>query len=383
MTWFRPFALLLAASLSLGVAAQQTSEADYDERLQKLKGLIEQLNRELKAVKGSRTDLQLDLQKSETEIGDLINKIDTLKHQLKDQKGQLKKLNTEQKQLKDAKRKQQKHIAQQVSAIYRMGRQSNAKLLLNQESPERISRLVRYYDYFLDARADKVATYIDTLAGLDEIEPRIVRKTEALDQNRQQLQRRHHQLSDRQQERERALAQLNQAITDKDAELRRADAARERLPQLLQQVAEAVATIPLPGNGKPFSSLKGRLPWPTQGKLQHRFGSARAGGKLKWDGVLIRAAAGREVKAVHHGQVVFADYLRGHGLLLILDHGAGYMSLYAHNQSLLSDTGDWVAAGESIAAVGNSGGRDRAGLYFEIRHRGKPTNPSRWLASNR
>lgn len=132
-------------------------------------------------------------------------------------------------------------------------------------------------------------------------------------------------------------------------------------------------------SNRPFKELKGKLPWPTQGKIIKQFGSARATNKVRWQGLMIASDEGAPVHAVHHGRVVFADYLRGHGLLLIIDHGDSFLSLYAHNQMLYKEIGDWVSAGEEIATVGQSGGQDQAGLYFELRHQGKPTNPNSWL----
>ena len=120
------------------------------------------------------------------------------------------------------------------------------------------------------------------------------------------------------------------------------------------------------------------MPWPAGNKLIKKFGNAKIDGKITWEGILISAKAGTSVEAIHHGRVVFSDYLRGHGLLVIVDHGDGYMSLYAHNQSLLKETGDWVSSGETISRVGNTGGQAQAGLYFEIRHQGKPTDPIKW-----
>jgi septal ring factor EnvC (AmiA/AmiB activator) len=120
------------------------------------------------------------------------------------------------------------------------------------------------------------------------------------------------------------------------------------------------------------------MPWPVKGKPSNTFGRARNEGKMRWQGITIPAKEGVTVRAIHHGRVVYSDWLRGSGLLLIIDHGDGYMSLYAHNQSLLRDVGEWVTAGTPISTVGSSGGRDRAALYFEIRHQGKPTNPAKW-----
>lgn len=160
----------------------------------------------------------------------------------------------------------------------------------------------------------------------------------------------------------------------------------------LQRLLDSLATAPrdnsqTPAEGElasegtehtPFLTLRGRLQWPSRGKLTTRYGSARKVGKLKWQGVNIKAPEGTEVHAISHGRVAFSDWLRGFGLLTIIDHGDGYMSLYGGNQSLFKEVGDWVEAGEVIAGVGNSGGRKNSALYFEIRHNGKPTNPLKW-----
>jgi len=149
---------------------------------------------------------------------------------------------------------------------------------------------------------------------------------------------------------------------------------------VLQALKQAIADIDMPAPSQPFAKQRGKMRWPIKGKLSHRFGSQR-NAEMKWDGWLLNANEGVAVKAIHHGRVVFSDYLRGYGMLIIIDHGDSYMSLYAHNQVLLKETGDWVTADESVAKVGNSGGRIEHALYFEIRHNGKPTNPKHWLAS--
>ncbi|MEJ2416360.1 MAG: peptidoglycan DD-metalloendopeptidase family protein, partial [Exilibacterium sp.] len=193
---------------------------------------------------------------------------------------------------------------------------------------------------------------------------------------------RYAQLADKQQQRQKTLARLNASINNKDQQLKQLAQDRAHLEHLLQEVIEVTAGWQPQDNSQPFAKLRGKLPWPTKGAIVHSFGSSRSAGKMKWNGVMINASQGAEVTAIHRGQVVFADYLRGHGLLMIVDHGDNYMSLYAHNQALYKTTGDRVKAGEVIANVGNSGGLARAGLYFEIRFRGQPTNPAKWCRNN-
>ena len=186
-------------------------------------------------------------------------------------------------------------------------------------------------------------------------------------------------------ERQQALAKVNSELKNKNQELKQLNKDRQQLQALLERVTKRVATtgainspsyVPLPAGGEKFSLRKGRLPWPTQGSMIHRFGSARIAGQMNWTGAYIAAPMGNSVIAVHHGRVVFADYFGGHGLLVIVDHGEGYLSLYAHNQNLLKKAGEPVQAGEAIARIGNSGGQASTGLYFEIRHNGKPIDPS-------
>lgn len=375
---------LLALTLALAplatpyALAQQTSDDDYQAKLQQLQAAINELKTELSQVKGTRDQLQNDLQGSEVDISALLKKIEKLKGELASQKKQLTQLNQKKDELQGAQKQQQKHIAQHVNTAYRLGRQSQMKLLLNQESPENVARMAKYYEYFLTARADKIETYLDTIAELDVIKPKIESRTNDLQNSQKQLQARHKQLLSKKSERERTLNQLSASIANKDQQLKKMAQDKQRLETLLANVTAAIANLALPNDSQPFSQRRGKMHFPAKGKLVQRFGAAKIAGKLTWEGVLIGAKAGSDVSAIHHGRVVFADYLRGHGLLMIVDHGDGYMSLYAHNQALLKETGDWVSSGELIARVGNTGGQAQAGLYFEIRHQGKPTNPAKW-----
>lgn len=371
-------ALLLFASTG-HVLAQQAQDSEYQQQIDKLKANIETLKKELRAAKSSRSDLQQDLQDTEVDIGELLKKIDRLKTNLDKQSKQLNELNIQRDELSKAETEQKKHMAEQIEAAYRLGGQSNIKLLLNQENPEQFSRMIKYYNFFLEARSEKVQAYLDTIAELDRITPRIETKRKQLSSSQKKLKSEHAQLKLAQSERKKTLARLERSIDNKDQQLKDNAKTQAHLQNLLAQVAEAVSKLPTPEGSQPFKKRKGKMSWPTSGRLKHKYGSFRASNKLRWDGHVFAANLGNSVKAVHSGRVIFADYLRGHGLLLIIDHGDGYMSLYAHNQSLLRETGDWVGTGEKVALVGQSGGLSQASLYFEIRHKGKPTNPSRWL----
>jgi len=378
---FKPLlgvAIIALALLASPAIAQQSSDEDYQAKLLELQKSITLLKSELQKVKGSRNDLQDSLQTSEIDIGQLSGKIERLQGELASGKKQLLQLNRNRIELQGKRREQQKTIGEYVNSAYRLGQQSQVKLLLNQQDPAELARTLKYYDYFIDARADKIDAYLETIGELDRLEPRIEAKTNTIKASQKSLQQRHQQLLSKQQDRQRTLAKLNSSIHSKDEQLKNKTRDQQRLETLLKQVTEAIANLEIPGGDQPFAQRRGKMSWPTRGPITNAFGSDKAAGKLRWDGVRIKAALGSEVEAIHHGRVVFSDYLRGHGLLMIVDHGKGYMSLYAHNQMLLKELGDWVSSGDTIAKVGDTGGQIHAGLYFEVRHQGKPTNPARW-----
>ncbi len=264
-----------------------------------------------------------------------------------------------------------------MQAAYTLGRQSHLKLLLNQQQPDQIARMMRYHDYVIEARANKFDEYRQTITRLNEVEPAIKNTVATLSAIRSDLEKKHGLLVDQQKQKELTLVRLRKTIKNKDDELRKLERDQKELEQVIAVVEDLINDLPLPNAYQPFDKLKGKLPWPLKGKVTNRFGATRKG-RVKWDGLMITAEEGTDVKAIHHGRVIFANWLRGQGLLMIIDHSDGYMSLYAHNQVLLKEPGEWVQANDIIGRVGNSGGQQQAGLYFEIRYKGKPSNPKRW-----
>ena len=374
----------LLALICIGVV-----HADEKADMEKLQKEIAALQKELKSVQGTRSDLQKELEKSETQINGLEKKADDIKKELDKQNQDLHNLKQERNQLEKQRTSQQEKISAQILAAYKLGQKSDIKLLLNQESPDKISRLMSYHGYFVVAQQEKVQTYRNTISKIDNITPDIEKKTLVLASMRTQLDKQRDALSSAHKERQTALNKVNSQIKNKQQELTQLSEDRRKLQVLLSRVTRKIAStsainspgyVPLPKGGEKFSARKGKLPWPTQGKMIHRFGSPRIAGQLNWNGAYIAAESGNKVIAVHHGRVVFADYFGGHGLLMIVDHGEGFLSLYAHNQRLLKKAGDPVIAGDSIAIIGNSGGQSNTGVYFEIRRDGKPIDPSAWLA---
>ena len=269
-------------------------------------------------------------------------------------------------------------LAEQVRSSYMTGRQELFKLLLSQEAPATLGRMLVYFDYYnraRSARIDTVAGELAKLASLEQETARVETELAALEaaQAREVV-----ALERSRDERRVAVAELDAEIRDRAAAVAKLRAEEQRLAELVTRLSELMAGFPV-DTEEPFAGLKGKLAWPVQGRLAGDYGQPRGTGPVKWNGVLLEAAAGVPVRAVYHGRVAFADWLQGLGLLVIVDHGAGYMSLYGHNEALLKESGDWVEPGEPIAQVGDTGGQTRPGLYFEIRYNGEPVNPHPWI----
>ena len=378
-------ALILLATGILVIAPLPTSAANESGDPAKVQAQIKQLEAEiakfkhmLEQTRGERDDLQSTLEKNEKEISDLMKKIQDLQQKIDAGKDKVSKLQNEQQGLRVARAQQQDLIANQVRAAYRIGNQEYMKVVLNQQDPNQLSRMLAYYDYFNHARAEQVKKYRSTIARLEDVKQQIVAENEELRANQESLRDKGKELRATQAQRQQTLVALNADIKRTGSAISDRTKDRERLEALLERITDDIANLPTPDDTVPFSQEKGKLLLPVAGDITNHFGSARNDGKLRWHGIFIAADTGTPVKAIHYGRVVFSDWLRGFGLLLIINHGNGYMSLYGHNQVLYREVGDWVTAGETIATVGDSGGQKRPGLYFEIRHAGKPANPQLW-----
>jgi murein hydrolase activator len=273
-------------------------------------------------------------------------------------------------------REQRDVLAAELRTAYVGGRQEQLKLLLSQEDPATLGRMLVYYSYFGRARAGKIAEIQDIVAKLDEdaaAESAERERLAALEaESRQELSA----VDAARGERSKALRAMNAQIktsSDSISKLKREAASLEKL---VADLRRAMSELP-PTGGQAFEKVRGRLAWPVDGKLTARFGQPRGGG-LQWNGVMIEATRGAAVKALYDGRVAYADWLPGMGLLIIVDHG-GYMSLYAHNEQLYKKVGDRVQGGEAIATVGDSGGRNQPGLYLEIRRGTRPVDPVPWF----
>ncbi|MCG6541217.1 murein hydrolase activator EnvC [Pseudomonas sp. KSR10] len=413
-----PRILLAFALFCLLGSAMADERADARKQIEAARKDVAELQKLLKQIEQEKSAVQKQLQTTESEMGQLEKQVDSLQQEIDRSEAELERLNDEKTTLEGARLEQQRLIGIQARAAYQSGRQEYLKLLLNQQNPEKFSRTLTYYDYLSKARFEQVANFNETLNQLAKVEANIEAQQTTLAEQQDGLQERRAQLAEVRQERRQTLAKLDRDFSTRDQKLKARQQEQAQLERVLKTIEQTLArqareaeqerqralaaareeqvrqqqagrTAPAPsgpivssagGNfGGPFASAKGKLPWPVDGRLVARYGTPRGGdARTKWDGVLIGAEVGTQVRAVHGGRVVFADWLRGAGLLVILDHGNGYLSLYGHNQSLLRDAGEIVKAGDPIATVGTSGGQESAALYFAIRQQGRPSDPAQW-----
>lgn len=366
---------------AFAVAATETEQ--HRVQLESIKGRIDLIQQRMRATRGEQDQLTEALQAAEQQIGVVTKRIHGLTGEIEALNRSLTDLHRrEQAQLADLNGLREM-LAQQIYAAYAMGRQERLKVFLNQHDPALLSRVMTYYDYLNRARASRMAEIEQGLAALRATQREISDQEGALRQLRGSELASRTSLEQQQERRHAVLASLASELRNADQELAGLRGDAKRLRQLLAEIEQALADIPDTNpDAERFDRRKGSLRWPAKGEIAARFASPKFGG-LSWDGVMISAPQGREVHAVHHGRVAFADWLRGFGLLLILDHGGGWMTLYGHNQSLFKEAGDWVEADEPVALVGNSGGRQTSGVYFGIRHQGKPIDPGRWCRKPR
>jgi septal ring factor EnvC (AmiA/AmiB activator) len=344
--------------------------ADVQERISKLK-----LNMDSAAVERDR--LTGELQEIEVAIAEQRSRIKELERDQRYTANKKQQLDAELADREAHLDAESTALAGQVRAAYMSGSQEKIKLLLNQHDPATLGRLMAYYRYLNDYRAENIEAVIEEMRKLDELRSQIAAEEARLAQLARARYDELGRLNTSQESRKELLASLRRKISDGGKEVERLAAQEKDLSRLITELTSILSDYPI-SSEQPFSDLRGRLTWPVAGTLVHDFGQPRAGG-IKWNGVVLAAPRGREVRAIYHGRVAFADWLAGMGLLVIVDHGDGYMTLYGYNETILKNTGDWVAPGDVIATVGDSGGQSRASLYFELRRGTRPENPRRWV----
>lgn len=371
-------AVLCLLPFPIAQASDVIDEKTTKRELTQVKKQITSLKHIIEKTQGRRTKTETNLRKTELEISKTQKNLRSVNRNLRASKQSIAHLRQEQRSLNAAKNRQTKALLSDITAAYQTGRQEYLKLLLNQENPEKLARALKYYDYFHQARLGHIEAFNNTLAQIQTNKSTISSELSKLERFKSQLEIDKAILIKAQARRKQVIKKLNQSLASKDAQLKHFTSSETELQTLLDAVQETLADLPANINSTPFSARKGKLAWPAKGRISKRFGSRRIEGKLRWNGVIIKARSGTPITAVHRGRVVFSDWLRGFGLLTILDHGDGYLSLYGYNEVLNKEPGDWVESGEIVAYSGKTTQQASSGLYFELRHKGKPINPSRW-----
>ena len=369
---------LLLSSVLLWSQSPAQDRGETEARLKELNQEIKSLQNELESGRKTVSSYQEKLKSLDLQIQRQAKAQEQLAAQQTAQQKRLDVLQTEQdNQLKELQGSNDE-LAKQVLSAWRLGRESRLKLILNQDSPAKLSRTLAYYDYFSAAQADQIHSIKSTLATLDENQQAIENELEAMDET---LSRQAELQAELQQQRQQRAELIASARRELDTDQHRLDELvrnRSDLESILERLSSALADIPDNLEGALSArSQKGKLPMPVRGRVLKAYGQQREAG-LRWQGWLIESSQGTRVHSVAHGRVAYADWLRGYGLLMIIDHGDEFMSLYGYNEALLVDVGDWVDAGSAIATAGSQA-ESLQGTYFELRSKGKAIDPASWI----
>lgn len=388
--------LALVVSIIAGTDARAAAPAASEAELRALRARIERAQRELAQAEESRGEARDELRATEKSVSEANRSLFELAQAARRIESELSALALRSRQTRDGVAAQEAAAERLLRLQYQQGAPDRLRLVLEGRDAAEVARQLQYYGYIQRARADLILKLRESARSLESLEREVLARRTALAENQAARAGEARRLQRQRSDRAAVVNRLAGEIAKGQREIGRLKRDETRLTKLVEELARALAAKPeAPGrprgrlidqvadaslSAKPFDSLKGRLKLPVRGELANRYGSPREEGGATWKGLFIRAETGETVRAVADGRVVYADWLRGFGNLLILDHGKRYMSLYAFNDGLLRQVGDGVRSGDAIAQVGASGGAAESGLYFELRLDGKPFDPMRWAA---
>ena len=362
------------------LAADGTTQKE--KQLKALQSKIEKLKKTIHVKQDSKSRYTTQLRKIEGQIGDFSKKIRSTEKKITKRKKELKELRSTRKQHQKKLASENDILAEQVYTAFTLGKQEKMKLLFSQQNAEFIQRNLVYYQYFSNARVNLINNVQENITQILATESRISLASQALEKNRATLKSHQSQLKKDGNKRKKIIGSLDKQLKKQGGHLNKLEDEAKELQNLLDSIEDILIETPEPQlSNQAFASLRGKLAWPVKGKVRRLFGHTKPLSNLRWQGVIIQAPTGRHVRAISHGRVAFADWLRGLGNLIIIDHGNSFLSLYGHNESLFKAAGEWVEPGDIISSIGNSGGQKKPGLYFEIRKKGKPQNPTKWCQS--
>nr|WP_243890095.1 peptidoglycan DD-metalloendopeptidase family protein [Shewanella algae] len=351
--------------------------SDLERRQSELKALQSQITTQQNALRDTgkqREKLLQLLKKDEQAIADAARKVNQTENALSDAEKRLSELKQRAAQLDKLKESQQQTLAKQLTSAYLAGNHDYSKMLLNQQDPATIERMLAYYDFLNKARMQAIEQLKQTRQELSAVQQSEQQERNRLNKLVLDQKAQSKRLNQEQDQRQQTLKELQRTISSKASELEQLQIEEASLKRVVEQALAAMRDSPSMDG---LAKSRGSLNWPTKGRIKNSFGSQRSG-NVRWKGVMLSAPEGQSISAIAAGKVIYADWLRGFGMVLVVDHGKGFMSLYGHAQALLKDAGDTVKAGEAVALVGRSGGQTEPGLYFEIRHKGQAVDPANY-----
>jgi len=371
--------------LNLGLigSLSASEETDVENELSALRETLKNIETTWRASRTALTETELALSKADAAVSRQVTELRRTQQREAETQTQIDLLMGHKGELIRQRDEELLQVKQHIRAAARMGATSPLKVMLNQEDPNSVARVARYFGYFAEARLESTRALEATLAELADSEVQLQEETKALAEQRELARVQRDELQKKRSDARAIVARYTAEFDSIDTRLSQLRANEQDLIDLLESLRASIFDIGQPNEVVPFASRKGQLALPLEGPLIKRFGELRPEGRVKWTGVLIEAELGTPVKAIHYGRVVFADWLRGFGLLMIISHDNGYMSLYGHNQVLLVEPGEWVNPGQIIGETGTSGGQPLPTTYFEIRAAGQPIDPMLWCAVDR
>ncbi len=363
-------------------ASLSAAEKNPQKKLQLVKQELTQISRNLKNTEKTKSNQLKNIQSFDADIAKLSRQLKTAKTQTNATKTKISVLKTRSDNLAASILSNKKGLSKMSHALYLRGDDNYLKILMNHSDANEQSRMRAYYDYFYRAFEQQQTVLSNDLAQLSQVNEALEKKLTQYILLLKKIKKETSSLQIKRKSKKLYLTTLDKQIRSKQQKIRTLNSSRKTLEKLLTALKkrkhrEKMARL----SGMSFAKSKGRLQWPVKGKLRHKFGQSRGNTDLKWRGVLLAAKAGENVKTIDGGTIVFSDWLRGYGFVIIIDHGKNYMSLYGYNQQLLKSVGDKVLRGDVIAEAGNSGRLGEPGVYFEIRRKGKPVNPAKWMVA--
>ena len=360
-------------------ARRAVQEQQAKQKLDAVRGEIKTLTEQQRATAGERGEAARTLREKELALAAVAKDVHALDDKLAAQQARLDQLGEQRTTLETTLKSQREALAALLRSAYAIGDHEELKLLLQQDDIAAISRVLAYHRYFQRAEVGQIDRLLGDLKQLADVQVSIEAATKELAATREARSAEGGKLEAERGEREKLVAEIDAKLKDQGARIAALGKDEAALTELLERLRDLFADIPKQLAGaEPFASERGRMNWPVQGKIVTAFGATDESGRRS-SGLLLAVKNGTPVRAISHGRVAFADWLRGYGLMIIVDHGDGYLSLYGCNETLLKDVGDWVDAGDTIASSGASGGAKTPGLYFELRTKGQAVNPRGWL----